>query len=184
VLDLIHADGQVLMPRYRIEGDKPVLELAKIGRNLASTFTGLCSKHDNEIFKIIDAQPLDVDSEEHLRLLAYRSVMRELHTTIEQANRFMSLDEELTRAAGTDPQAAVTLAFLYALEFYKKAHNVFRYRGKHFDTPIQQGKPPDLKHSVLELPNQTPILAVSALFSTSHTVSGDIVGPRPAKRNA
>jgi hypothetical protein len=41
--------------------------------------------------------------------------------------------------------------------------NVYRYRGKHFDTPVQQCKKADLRHSVLELPNQPPVLAVSTL---------------------
>jgi len=34
-----------------------------------------------------------------------------------------------------------------------------------------------LKHSVLELPNQAPVLAVSCLFSTSHSEQGHIIGP-------
>lgn len=39
----------------------------------------LCSKHDAELFKSIDTEPLDVDNCEHLRQLAYRSVKREFN---------------------------------------------------------------------------------------------------------
>jgi hypothetical protein len=177
VLDLIQQDRHVRMPRYTIKGDKPVLEFASVGRNEASTFTGLCSQHDTALFKVIDTEPLNVDNDEHLRLLAYRSVMHDLHTNIEQGNRLWCLHDELAKAAGQDPNKAITPAFLCALDFYKKAQNTFRYRSKHFDRPIEKGKKPDLKHSVLELPNQAPVLAVSCLFSTSHSEQRDIIGP-------
>jgi hypothetical protein len=177
VLDLIQQDGHVMMLKYKVKGDDPILEFEKVGRNEASTFTGLCSEHDTELFKVIDTEPLNVDNEEHLRLLAYRSVIRDLHTNIEQGNRLWLLDQELVKATGGDPREVVSVPFLCALEFYEKAKNVYKYRRTHFDRPLEQGKQPDLKHSVLELPNQAPVLAVSALFSTSHSEQGDIIGP-------
>jgi hypothetical protein len=177
VLDLIHQDGHVMMPRPKIKDDEPALEFQRIGRNQASTFTGLCSQHDTELFKVIDNDPLNVESEEHLRLLAYRSVMQDLHTNIEQGNRFWYLHDELAKGAGQDPDKVITAAFMCAMEFYQKAQNSFRYRSKHFDRPIEEGKRPELKHSVLVLPNQAPVLAASCLFSTCHSEEGHIIGP-------
>jgi hypothetical protein len=43
VLELIQQNGHVIMPRYKIKGDNSVLEFERLGRNQASTFTGLCS---------------------------------------------------------------------------------------------------------------------------------------------
>jgi hypothetical protein len=40
----------------------------------ASTFTGLCSPHDAEIFRPIDTENFNPRSQEHLFLIAYRSV--------------------------------------------------------------------------------------------------------------
>src|SRR5262245_39169092 len=80
VLDLIQTDGHVIIPEFRLANGEPKLEFVKIGRNYASTFTGLCSKHDTELVKSIDTEPLDVDSCKYLQQLSYRSVMRELHT--------------------------------------------------------------------------------------------------------
>jgi hypothetical protein len=177
VLDLIQQDGHVLMPRYNIKGDKPVLEFQTVGRNQASTFTGLCSQHDTELFKVIDTEPPNIDNDEHLQLLAYRSVMHDLHTNVEEGSRFWYLHDELSKAVGQDPDNVITPAFLCAIDFYKKAQNSFRYRSKHFDRPIEEGKKPDLKHSVLELTNQAPVLAASCLFSTSHSEQGHIIGP-------
>jgi hypothetical protein len=177
VLDLIQQDGHVMTLRHKIKGNKPVLEFERVGRNQASTFTGLCSQHDTELFQVIDTEPLNVENDEHLQLLAYRSVMHDLHTNIEQGNRLWYLHGELAKAAGQNPNLVITPAFLCALDFYKKAQNSFRYRSKHFDRPIEEGKKPDLKHSVLTLPNQAPVVAASCLFSTSHSEAGHIIGP-------
>jgi hypothetical protein len=70
--------------------------------------------------------------------------MHDLHTKIEQGNRLWYLHDELAKAAGQDPDKVTTPAFLCALDFYKKAQNSFRYRSKHFDRPIEEGKKPDL----------------------------------------
>jgi hypothetical protein len=108
VIELIQGHGHVMMPRYRIKNDKPMLELAKIGRNEASTFTGLCEKHDGEIFKVIDTKPLDVSNDEQLTLLAYRSVMREMHALTEEAGRMWSIHDDWVSPA--TPSARVNRA--------------------------------------------------------------------------
>jgi hypothetical protein len=177
VLDLIQTDGHVLMPRYKLVNGEPKMEFAKVGRNEASTFTGLCSKHDTELFKAIDTEPLDVDNCEHLRQLAYRSVMREMHTELENGERAWAMHEEICKGNAADPNEVVTKASLLFIAFNKKAHEVFRYRIKHFDKPAEEGKAPDLRHLIIEMDNQRPVLAASSLFSTGFTDEGDIIGP-------
>jgi hypothetical protein len=76
----ISKDGHV----YQFRADLPLLKkthgqpLEKlIGINEASTFTGFCSFHDNEVFEPIEAhrfQPIA----QHAFLLSYRSICREL----------------------------------------------------------------------------------------------------------
>jgi hypothetical protein len=153
------------------------MEFAKIGRNDASTFTGLCAKHDAELFKAIDTGPLDVDNCEHRRQLAYRSVMREMHTDLANGERAWAMHEEICRGQQADPNEAVTEASLLFIAHYKKAHEVYRYRREHFDKPAEEGKAADLRHLVIEMDNQRPVLAASALFSTGFTKEGDIIGP-------
>jgi hypothetical protein len=60
VLDLVQTDGHVLMPRYRLVNGEPTMESAKVGRNDASAFTGLCLKHDAALFKARCARALVV----------------------------------------------------------------------------------------------------------------------------
>jgi hypothetical protein len=53
---------------------------------------------------------------------------------------------------------------------------VFNYRKKHFDAPLCEGKTPDLRHLIITMDGQAPVLAASALFSTGFTADGDILG--------
>lgn len=176
VLDLIQTDGHVLMPRYRLVKGEPAIEFGKVGRNEASTFTGLCSKHDTELFRAIDTDPLDVDNCEHLRQLAYRSVMREMHTELANGEMAWAMHEELCKGQA-DPNEVATKASLLYVAFNKKAHEVFRYRCKHFDRPADEGKGADLRHLIIEMDNQKPVVAASSLFSIGFSDEGDIIGP-------
>lgn len=177
VLDLIQTDGHVRMPQYKLVNGEPVMKFEKVGRNEASTFTGLCSKHDIELFKAIDTDPLDVDKCEHLRQLAYRSVMREMHTHLGNGERAWAMHEAFCKEQKLDPNEAVTGASLLFVDHNKKAQEVYRYRRKHFDKLAKEGKSADLRHLIIEMDNQKPVLAASSLFSTGFTEEGDIIGP-------
>jgi hypothetical protein len=177
VLELIQTDGHVLMPDFRLVSGEPKLEFVKIGRNDASTFTGLCSKHDTELFKAIDTEPLDVDKCEHLRQLAYRSVMREFHTHALNSEKTWAIHEKFCQAEGLDPAEVATAASIVALGHDKKGLEVLNYRKKHFDVPLSEGKSPDLRHLIISMDDQAPVLAASALFSTGFTEDGDLIGP-------
>lgn len=165
VLDLVQTNGHVLMPRFRLINGEPVMKFVPVGRNDASTFTGLCSKHDTELFRAIDTDLLDLDCDEHLRQLAYRSVMRELHTEIENGERAWAMHEELCKGRA-DPKEVITNASLLFLDQNKKAQNVFQYRARYFDTAV------NLKHLIVETEGQPPILAASALFSVAFSSDG------------
>jgi hypothetical protein len=86
VLNQICEDNHVVMPITRPESDlMPALEFKRVGKNKASTFTGLCAKHDNEIFQPIDRFPFDTTNVQNLFLLAFRSVLNELHAVMQSA---------------------------------------------------------------------------------------------------
>jgi hypothetical protein len=177
VLDLVQTDGQVLMPRFKLVNGEPKIEFAKVGRNHASTFTGWCAKHDTELFKDIDTKPLDVDNCVQRRQLAYRSVMREMHTELENSERAQALHEELCKGMKADPDETETKALHLWAALMKKAHEVYRYRRKHFDKPAEEGKAPDPRHLIIEMDNQKPVLAASSLFSTGFTAQGEMIRP-------
>lgn len=88
VFDILSDNGHLIaIKNHKDENHKPIVKWDKIGRNLASTFTGLCKEHNNDLFKAIDINPVDVDNPQHLFLLAYRSVFKELHENIASGSK-------------------------------------------------------------------------------------------------
>jgi hypothetical protein len=120
---------------------------------------------------------LDVNNCEHFRQLAYRSVMREFHTHLLNSEKTWAIHEQFCKAGGVDPAEVPTAASIVALNHDKKALEVLNYRKKHFDAPRSEGKTPDLRHLIITMDGQAPVLAASELFSTGFTADGDIIAP-------
>jgi hypothetical protein len=99
------------------------------------------------------------------------------HTELANAERAHALHEEICKGMKADPNETETKAIHLWAQHMKKAHEVYRYRQKHFDKPAEGGKTPDLRHLIIEMDNQKPVLAASSLFSTGFTEEGDIIGP-------
>jgi len=73
VLAALADDGHVVMPQMKLKVPPPAdIEFKRVGRNKATTFSGLCSAHDNHIFRPIDDSIPDATDLSHLFLLAYR----------------------------------------------------------------------------------------------------------------
>ena len=115
VLDLLVSEGHVIMLRPKFHPDYFDFQFQKVGRNQASTFTGLCAKHDSSIFYSLDTQLFDLNNPEHLFLLAYRSVTRELHAICEGAVRLQG-SYQLRVEKGLDPSDAPSPAGMIATE--------------------------------------------------------------------
>lgn len=86
-----HAIQKALLKEYAIDGhvlhfdafdnpDDREVKPKKIGVNEATTFTGFCSKHDNQVFKVIE-QEVSSQTPEALFLYAYRSLCVALYTS-------------------------------------------------------------------------------------------------------
>ena len=70
------------MPQNDLAADKPPeITFQPVGRNHATTFTGLCGNHDHELFRTIEKNPLQISDSQHLFLLSYRAVLMEAHAT-------------------------------------------------------------------------------------------------------
>lgn len=175
VLDHLQRNNHVILPKHKIVDGKPTAEFGLIGRNQASTFTGLCADHDTELFKLADTLPLDTGNKEQLNQYAYRAVIRELHTCVEEGGRFFALEADNIKNGVTEPSTP-NAAGIMAITYSEKAWRVFRYRSQNFDTPILQGKEPPVEHHIMELEGQTPTVAVSSLFGFGKEQNGDIIG--------
>src|ERR1022692_358839 len=81
-LESLAEDGHVVMFKPELRGDEFGIPFKLVGRNLATTFTGLCSEHDTLLFLPIDTNEIDPANAEHRFLVAYGAVLKGLHSTL------------------------------------------------------------------------------------------------------
>lgn len=140
-----------------------IIEFKYIGRNKATTFSGLCGQHDNDIFRSIDDRLPDLSDQTHLFLLAYRAVLREYYVVLQNAVRFQSTYRkrvELGLSPGTEP----CKFGMFALSHLCNAYECYEYK-RHIDLAYLAGDWSQLNHHVLLIKNQSPSIAVSSMFS-------------------
>ena len=171
-LSLIEEDNHVYELKMRIILGEPVCAFQRVGRNIASTFTGLCGQHDAEIFRPIDTKVFATDDLEQLFLIAYRSVTRELHATMEGAMRIQGKYQDLVRTgkvSGEEPSHAGIMATFHLI----KSWGVWKYRHKYFDKAFVRHSFKNIQHSIFKIENEQPILAASSFFSVDRKPWGE-----------
>ena len=163
-LESLCKDGHVVMPKLVLtRHEPPRFEFHRVGRNNATTFTGLCADHDAELFRPIDTNKIDLSSDEHLFLLSYRAVLKEAHTT-----RKSAIDTQLAYQRGIEeglyPKDVPCAPREQAVEQMISAWLIELCRTRYEHTSIN-GTHKDIKHRVLEL-DARPCLAVNSMFTT------------------
>ena len=174
ILDNLVANGHVTMLKLlRIDKDKgPQVDYALVGRNNATTFSGLCSKHDNTVFKPIDDEPIDLENKEHLFLLSYRAVHRELHATMNAAATIQSSYKKRIEL-GIDPKDVPSEAGMIAVQKMMISWETYRYKAD-FDMAYQEKNFEKISHNTFVFELERPTIAVCALFSVdNHTANDD-----------
>lgn len=163
-LSCIEDKNHVYQMKMKMKDESPVVGLELVGRNQASTFTGLCSAHDNELFKPIDDSVLDERDREQLFLIAYRSVTKELHATLDGAMKMQSAYLKLIEdgAVLKDKPSAEGIE---ALQHMFKAWAAWRYRYRFFDKPLERRRFNGIKHLKFVLEGKPPAVAASSFFS-------------------
>jgi hypothetical protein len=164
VLDLICSNNHVIMPQMQVTIDTgPYVKFKEVGRNEATTFTGLCDDHDCKLFEPIDKTKFDPNNDEQLFLLAYRSVLRELHAKMKAAvniQKQYSRGVELGRFNPNDSDKPMMMATMAVAE----AYSFYRYKFS-FDTIYLSKAYGEVEHRVEFFNNLAPSVAVSATYS-------------------
>ena len=143
--------------------DGPKIEVASIGRNQATTFTGLCARHDNLLFAPIEKNELSMAEEEHRFLLAYRAAYRELHATMGSAIKLQGGYLERVQR-GLDPKDCPCPAGLAAVQRMVVSWEIYRYKSL-LDIAYAKRDFSLITHDVIELDVVRPSVAACALFS-------------------
>lgn len=167
-LELIAQDGHVIGFKIRIDKRKgPVVELKAIGRNAATTFTGLCAKHDAELFRKIDSEIINVDDVEQLHLLAYRPIIRELHASMEGAVKIQAGYKKRV-GLGLDPEDVPSSSGLLAVEHMAKSWLIFRCKYDYEQHELNK-EYDKVVHRVRVLRVYAPTIAASTFFGVNES---------------
>tara|TARA_R110002050_G_C8936749_1_gene512344 strand:- start:136 stop:1089 length:954 start_codon:yes stop_codon:yes gene_type:complete len=164
ILSSLSKDGHVIMPSMNLNYPPPSeIEFKEIGVNKATTFSGLCSNHDSEIFRPIDIDLPDTDNQEHLFLLAYRAVLREYHACLQNALRFQSTYQKRIDV-DISPKNEPDSFGMYTTSHMANAYECYLYK-REFDQYLLSSEWSKLKHHIIVLKNQAATIAVNSLFS-------------------
>jgi hypothetical protein len=68
--------------------DGRIVGFEPIGKKEASTFFGFCGYHDNELFKEIENNPIDLGNDLHCFLLSYRAFAKDFHAKKESLKAY------------------------------------------------------------------------------------------------
>ena len=163
ILEQLSEDGHIIALQMKPGDDGPILQFAKIGRNLASTFTGLCAEHDADIFREIDQEKFDPRNSRQKFLLAYRAITKELHAAMRAS---FQLQKAYVRQVGEDNEnPQITPLRIEATEQMLVAYDVYQYRERYFDRCFVNHRESRIKSDIIFLPSHAPTLAVSSFFS-------------------
>jgi hypothetical protein len=139
-LALLADKGHVRLLTYSQTIGEPDVEMKLVGVREATTFPGLCARHDGELFRSIDVPSLAHPTTEQAFLLAFRSVLRALYVarwmahhrsrlvdTIEaRAPRSMELHMAIAVRAHLAAQKLEGIAAFYAEVHRQRAFGAFR----------------------------------------------------------
>jgi hypothetical protein len=171
-LELLAVDGHVIAPTLRLGPEaRPDIQLRSVGRNRATTFAGLCSEHDRQLFAPIETSPIDPTIDEHLFLLAYRATFFEAHATVAAMILIQASYQERTRL-GFDPKDEMSPAGLFAVERMMIAYETNMYKAA-YDEAYLTRQFDRIVHDVIQLEVAEPTLAVSALIALEEVSASD-----------
>ncbi len=141
---------------------EPTCKFEPISIHKASVFVGLCNKHDTELFRPIDVEDLDMENKEHVFLLTYRSVFKELVSSMNAAtmNQYMyqakvdlgELPGDVPTIEGITPVLYINKSYDFYL--YKKLYDV-DYLSRCYDNIVW-------KYLIFD---SKPTFATSAVFT-------------------
>lgn len=172
VFDLLSNKDHLIGLKLRTEKNHiPSISFESIGRNIASTFEGLCGDHDQELFHLIDDYEFDINNSEQLFLLAYRSVLKGFHASISKA---IKIQEGFSKKCevGLLDKNVVSNEGLYSVECIANSCKTFEYKSE-LDEALISKNYKYLTHRVFKIKTNMPTIACSQLFSNDSIACED-----------
>lgn len=171
-LNLIQQNDHVIRIGHRTDKNHiPIILFQSVGVNMASTFKGLCSYHDNILFEPLEKRVLEW-TEEQLFLIAYRAVLKELHTCILRSIKLQLAYQkkvDLKIISGTDYSREGIIAGEYLMVAYETG----QYK-EILDNALMERNYDCVKHIKILL-KTSPTITCSQMFSVDSIKVGDDV---------
>ena len=170
VLKDLSVNGHVIMLYLEQNLDKgPIISFKNVGKNDATTFAGLCAKHDNGLFQPIDGNDFDLYRKNHLFLLAYRSVLKELYSKMAAADQ---INRVYAKAVDYKMVHSHNIDLLSKMVVTKLAEAYSFYRFKHYFDCIYKYEDYELiEHQIIKIDHNYPTIAVNSIYSPVNYLS-------------
>lgn len=164
-------DGHVMSVKLNATPrDGLTIDFRSTGVNQATTFTGLCSTHDDTIFSPIEKSDIDFSSPEHLFLLAYRCTLSEAHEQMESASRVQGAC--ISRVGrGLDSPDAPSYAGAQAVSRIAVAYEAYQYKCR-LDSALETRRFGCLRHQVVRVRTTSATVAGNSVYSVDDVAVG------------
>jgi len=164
ILSHIAVNGDVIIIGFdpeKINKDSPGIDFEKKGKGAVSTFTGLCGKHDNEVFRPIDDKGYKKGDKEQKFLFALRAFLFERYKKEGAVKLLASMVHSYSD----------TSFFKWALQGNQNAVKYMKYYSKTFTTALAKKDYQTIQSFVAELSNEY-LIAVSSAFGLEYDLKG------------
>lgn len=147
-------------------------ELTQIGINKASTVTGFCSKHDNELFSPIEDNKFSA-SKQQLFLLAYRPLVRELYAK-ESQQQIAELFKQSDKGKGIINQIEIQNTAGSFAQGVSLGIRDLSYIKSKLDNMLIKNSFDELEHHIFEL-SEAPCIVSSASIAPEVDFEGNVI---------
>lgn len=170
ILDLLCHNDHVIQIVLKTEGaNKPRYIFDRVGRNKASTFRGLCQKHDNDIFTKIDNNPFNENDDFYLLLLSYRALLKEYSDKLSVCKMIEHVEKE-TEKAEKPPSEEMTAFKLNVIH----AMNQVVDHLKIYEQSLKSGVINGLAFFIFKIDNQSPAISASSVVNANNDGNGKL----------
>ncbi|ATG57961.1 MULTISPECIES: YecA family protein [Pseudoalteromonas] len=157
-LKAIAVDGHVLGIKLGLESlqkHNGKIRPEKIGINSASTFTGFCAKHDDQLFSCLEKEVF-TKSEEQCFKLAFRSFAREYYTKSALVDMY-EVNADLDKGKPAYRQAEIQEQAFFTNIGAEAGLRDNIYQKERFDKGIERNDYSDIRAVVIEYTNPFPV---------------------------
>jgi len=174
-LTRIAKEGHVyncLVHRRRLSPASANLQPTLVGINKASTFTGFCALHDNEVFAPIENQPFQ-SIPEHAFLLAYRAICSEVF--LKKASlELASLRRSLDRGRSLREQVLIQQFAEYLDAGLTKGLKELEELKTLYDDILLRNENSDVKYYIIRL-RDSPEIMCNAVHQPEYDSQGNVL---------